>query len=620
MADSSAPPAEQVAEQVANLHLDEVTGERVSKSELKKREKARQRDAKKAEKAAAAPPKPVTAKKNAEEDEKELTPNQYFEIRSRAITKLIETKDPYPYPHKFQSDYDLRNFVTDFGHLKSGEHQKEKVIRIQARMYNKRASGNKLVFYDVRDEGIKVQVMCQSQEVGEGAPEFAKQHEHLRRGDIIGIIGYPGRTAPKNKIEKGEEGELSIFATEVVLLTPCLHQLPDEYYGLKDQEVRHRKRYLDLIMNPKTRETFSTRPRVIKYIRKYLDDAGFLEVETPIINMIAGGATAKPFETHLNDYDMDVFLRIAPELPLKMLVVGGLKRVYEIGRLFRNEGADLTHNPEFTTCEFYEAGADFYDLMHRTEELVSGLVKELTGGYTTTFTTQHGETYNVNWEAPWKRVSMIPALEEATGEKFPPADELHTDESREFLKKVCQKVNVDCPAPQTTARMLDRLTGEFIEETAVNPTFIIEHPKIMSPLAKDHRSKAGLTERFEAFVCKKEIANAYTELNQPFEQRARFEEQANQKAQGDDEAQLIDETFLNALEYGLPPTAGWGLGIDRLVMFLTNNYSIREVLLFPFMNPEQTVKKDDDKKMPEEIAAAGAEAAPATGTEGISKS
>ncbi|ORY62616.1 uncharacterized protein BCR38DRAFT_243940 [Pseudomassariella vexata] len=612
MADSSTPPTDAVA----NLHLDEVTGERISKTELKKRQKQREKEAKKQEKAAAAPPKPVAAKKtSAEDEEKELTPNQYFEIRSRAITKLIETKEPYPYPHKFHANYDIRNFVTEYGHLKSGEHAKDKEIRVMARMYGKRAAGTKLLFYDLRDEGVRFQAMCQAQEVREGAPAFEKQHEHLRRGDVIGIIGYPGRTAPKSKLEKGEEGELSVFATEVVLLTPCLHQLPDEYYGLKDQEVRHRKRYLDLIMNPKTRDTFTTRPRVIKYIRKYLDDAGFLEVETPIINMIAGGATAKPFETHLNDYNMDVFLRIAPELPLKMLVVGGLKRVYEIGRLFRNEGADLTHNPEFTTCEFYEAGADFYDLMNRTEELVEGMVKELTGGTKTTFTTQHGETYDVEWKRPWRRVSMIEELEKATGEKFPPADQLHTDESQEFLKKVMQKMNVDCPPPQTTSRMLDRLTGEFIEETAVNPTFIIEHPKIMSPLAKDHREKPGLTERFEAFVCKKEIANAYTELNQPFEQRMRFEEQARQKAQGDDEAQMIDETFLNALEYGLPPTAGWGLGIDRLVMFLTNNYSIKEVLLFPFMNPEHTVKKPAGEVT--EIAEAGAESAPAQGTEGI---
>ncbi|KAG4221733.1 Lysine--tRNA ligase [Phytophthora cactorum] len=251
--------------------------------------------------------------------------------------------------------------------------------------------------------------------------------------------------------------------------------------------------------------------------------------------------------------------------------------------------------------------------MKRTEELVSGMVKHLTGSYVTTFTTQHGETYTVNWEAPWRRVEMIPALEEATGEKFPPGDQLHTDETREWLKGVLKKVNVVCPEPQTTARMLDRLTGEFIEETAVNPTFITEHPKIMSPLAKDHRSKPGLTERFEAFVCKKEIANAYTELNQPFEQRLRFEEQARQKAQGDDEAQMIDETFLNALEYGLPPTAGWGMGIDRLTMFLTNNYTIKEVLLFPFMNPEQ--KKE---KLPADVEEAGAEE-PHVQVEGIRK-
>lgn len=430
--------------------------------------------------------------------------------------------------------------------------------------------------------------MCQLQEAKEGGVPFEQQHEHLRRGDIIGITGYPGRTAPKNKIEKGEEGELSIFATEIQLLTPCLHQLPDEYYGFKDQEQRHRKRYLDLIMNEKSRNVFLTRSKMVSYIRRYLDDQDFTEVETPMMNMIAGGATAKPFKTHHNDLDMDMYMRVAPELYLKMLVVGGLDRVYELGRQFRNEGIDLTHNPEFTTLEFYMAYADVHDLMTMTEELVSGLVKHITGGYVTKFHTQSGEEYEVNWQAPWKRYDMMDELEKACGEKFPAGPELHTTETNEFLKKVLKKMKVDCSPPLTNARMLDKLVGEFIEEQCINPSFITGHPQMMSPLAKAHRSKPGLCERFEAFVCKKEIVNAYTELNDPFDQRLRFEEQARQKDQGDDEAQMIDENFCQALEFGLPPTAGWGMGIDRLVMFLTNNYSIKEVLAFPMMKDDST--------------------------------
>ncbi|KAL3421750.1 lysyl-trna synthetase [Phlyctema vagabunda] len=595
MADTE--PAAAPAEQLANLHLDEVTGEKVSKSELKKRQKLRQKEEEKAKKAAAAPPKAAPAKKsNAEADEKELNPNQYFEIRSRNINKLRTTKNPNPYPHKFHVNYDLRKFVNDHGSVKSGEHKKDVEIRVGARIYNKRTSGNKLVFYDVRTEGVKVQVMCQLQEAKEGGVPFEEQHEHLRRGDIIGIVGYPGRTAPKNKIEKGEEGELSIFATEVVLLTPCLHQLPDEYYGFKDQEQRHRKRYLDLIMNDPTRNVFITRSKMVTYIRKYFDEQDFVEVETPMMNPIAGGATAKPFVTHHNDLNMDMFMRVAPELYLKMLVVGGLNRVYEMGRQFRNEGIDLTHNPEFTTCEFYMAYADVYDIMDMTEELVSGLVKHVTGGTTTKFHTQHGEEYEVNWAAPWKRIEMIPALEEACGEKFPPGDQLHTQETNEFFRRILKKMKVDCSPPLTNARMLDKLVGEFIEETCVNPTFITGHPQMMSPLAKYHRTNPGLCERFEAFVCKKEIVNAYTELNDPFDQRLRFEEQANQKDQGDDEAQMIDENFCQSLEFGLPPTGGWGMGIDRLVMFLTDNYSIKEVLAFPFM-------KEDTSKSKEKLAA-----------------
>ncbi|ESZ90952.1 lysyl-tRNA synthetase [Sclerotinia borealis F-4128] len=578
--------------------LDEVTGEMVSKTELKKRQKTRQKEEEKAKKAAAAPPKPIAIKKsNAETDEKELNPNQYLEIRSRQVKKMIqESSFPDPYPHKFSENYDLRNFVKDYDHLKSGEHKKDVEIRLGARIYNKRTSGNKLVFYDVRVERQKVQVMCQLQEAKEGSPPFDQQHEHLRRGDTIAIIGYPGRTAPKNKIEKGEEGELSIFATEIILLTPCLQQMPDEYYGFKDQEKRHRQRYLDLIMNDSSQNVIITRHKLVNYVRKYFIDRDFIEVETPMMNRIAGGATAKPFVTHHNDLDMKMFMRIAPELYLKQLVVGGLHRVFELGRQFRNEGIDLTHNPEFTTCEFYQAFADVYDVMEMTEELVSGLVKNLTGGTTTKFHTQHGEEYEVNWAAPWKRVEMIPALEEATGEKFPPGDQLHTAETNEFFKMVLKKMKVECSPPLTNARMLDKLVGEFIEETCVNPTFITEHPQMMSPLAKHHRSKPGLCERFEAFVCKKEIVNAYTELNNPFDQRLRFEEQARQKDQGDDEAQMVDENFCRALEFGLPPTAGWGMGIDRLVMFLTDNYSIKEVLTFPFM-------KEDTQNVKEPLAA-----------------
>ncbi|KAJ5316877.1 hypothetical protein PENANT_c016G07825 [Penicillium antarcticum] len=601
MADSN--PVKEAEASMANLLLDEVTGEKVSKTELKRRQKKRDNDAKKKEKEAAAPPKAKAEKKtSAEDEEANLTPNQYFEIRSKKINKLRETKQPDPYPHKFQVDTDLRQFLKDYEGLQKGEQKTDVSVRIAGRIFTKRTSGNKLNFYDIRAEGVKVQVMCQAQNAT-GKP-FEEQHELLRRGDIVGIVGFPGRTSPKNR----DDGELSIFATEVILLAPCLHAIPSEHYGFQDKEQRFRQRYLDLIMNDRSRDIFRTRAKIVSYVRQYFDSRDFTEVETPMMNAIAGGATAKPFITHHNDLDMNLFMRVAPELYLKMLIVGGLERVYELGRQFRNEGIDLTHNPEFTTCEFYWAYADVYDVMNLTEDLISGLVKKITGGYETTFHTQSGETYNVNWKAPWRRVEMIPALEEACGEKFPPGDQLHTQETNEFLKRMLKKMKVDCSPPQTNARMLDKLVGEFIEETCVNPTFITGHPQMMSPLAKYHRQNVGLCERFEAFVCKKEIVNAYTELNDPFDQRMRFEEQANQKDQGDDEAQMIDETFCQSLEYGLPPTGGWGMGIDRLVMFLTDNYSIKEVLAFPMM-------KDDKSAATEKTAAevAGIEPMPEEG-------
>jgi lysyl-tRNA synthetase class 2 len=471
------------------------------------------------------------------------------------------------YPHYWEITHKIENIINDYKDIENGARLTETNISLMGRILQKRESSKKLHFYTLTIDGCDFQVISDLNSY-ENEEQFYKIHQETKLGDIIGIKGYVG---------KGKKGELSIFPRTILILAPCLYDIPSTYYGVEDKELRYSNRYLDLMINKDIRNIFIKRSKIIKYLRDYLSNKDFIEVETPILSNSAGGATAKPFTTFHNAMKQSMFMRIAPELFLKQLVIGGISKVFEIGKQFRNEDIDASHLPEFTSCEAYWAGADYNNWMDITEDLLSTLSIFINGS---TLTQWMG--VNIDLKPPYPRLDVMDTLQNEIRKKLNDPNFILPDiDSEEGYNNLREMLDVNITKPHTLNRLIDGLIGHFVEPLCVQPTFLINHPQIMSPLAKHHRELKGKTERFELFINEKEFCNAYTELNNPTLQKNIFEEIMKQKNKGDDEIPSSDYNFVKALEYGLPPTGGWGIGIDRLVMLLTGQDSIREVVFFP---------------------------------------
>ena len=483
--------------------------------------------------------------------------SQLLQIRRDKLKQLQESgNDPFQIT-KYQVDSDSANIKANFDALEG------QAVSVAGRLMSKRGMG-KVSFCDLQDKSGRIQLYARRDEMDEEEYNRFKKYDI---GDIVGVKGVVFRT---------QRGEMSVRVERVTLLSKSLLPLPEKFHGLTNTELRYRQRYVDLIVNPEVKRNFIIRSQFVKHVRDFLDGRGYMEVETPVLNTISGGATARPFITHHNTLDIDMYMRIATELPLKRLIVGGMDRVYEIGRIFRNEGMDPKHNPEFTTVELYEAYADFNDMMDLFEELLSSAAQKILG------------TYQLEWQGEqidltpgWPRLPMHEAVKQYTGLDFMAIT------SDEEAVAAAKSIGVELPetADPTWGNALYEVFDQKVEEKLIQPTFITMHPVDVSPLAKRSPKDPRLTERFELFICHSEMGNAFSELNDPIDQRERFQKQVELRAKGDDEAGMMDEDFITALEYGLPPTGGLGIGIDRCVMMLTNSDSIREVILFPTMKP-----------------------------------